>query len=72
MDKEAISDEARPMEEVRASGTGTRTGRLYFTDGTIPNYAEVSKPLYTPGQIPGPCHASGLRAGMQIKDPAWR
>ncbi|KAK9807920.1 hypothetical protein WJX73_002288 [Symbiochloris irregularis] len=47
--KEGISDEAIPAEEIAASEAGTRPGRLYFTDGTKPNYDETGKPQWLPG-----------------------
>ncbi|KAK9803862.1 hypothetical protein WJX73_009944 [Symbiochloris irregularis] len=47
--KEGIPDEAVPAEEIAACEAGTRPGRLYFTDGTKPNYDETGKPQWLPG-----------------------
>lgn len=48
--KDPVPDEACPTDEISASGSGIRQGRLYFTDGTCPNYAEAGKPMYLPGR----------------------
>ena len=47
--KDSIPDEAFPTDEIAASKEGTRPGRLYFTDGTSPNYDELGKPAHIPG-----------------------
>ena len=50
VDKQGVPDQAVPADEVAASGAGTRPGRLYFTDGTNPNYQETGTPHWLPGQ----------------------
>lgn len=47
--KEGIPDQAVPADEIAAAEAGARPGRLYFTDGTKPNYDEAGKPQFLPG-----------------------
>ena len=53
--KDGIPDEAYPVDEIASSKAGTRQGRLYFTDGTSPNYAETGKPSHLPGWFLSAC-----------------